>query len=120
MKLEDNFYYIRSLVSDTDNTYSFVIEINNQHNIFNGHFPQKAVVPGVCTLTIIKECLCKILNKNVSFASIKECKYISPLLPESGLEIMIKITLVKDNELMCTVKRYNGDDIVLKLKAVYK
>lgn len=81
MVLEGSFYRIIKLESQ-ENSYIIEVELNPEHEIYKGHFPEQAVVPGVCTLTIIRECLSKALGKDLVFDSIKECKYISALIPE--------------------------------------
>ena len=116
MRLKDNFYRILA-ISPIENGYKTEAELFADHPIYRGHFPQKAVVPGVCTLTIIKECLGEILSKSVVFASIKECKYVAALTPQEGLRIIITLTLTADNRVNAVVARADNQQIVLKLKA---
>lgn len=87
------------------------------HPIYKGHFPQKAVVPGVCTLTIIKECLAEILAQKVAFASIRECKYVSALTPQEGLRIIVALTVAEEGRVAAVVERADSGQTVLKLKA---
>ena len=70
MHLEGNFYKIDSFTQKEENNYSFVVTILPGHSIYEGHFPEQPVVPGVCTLTIIRECISRILEKEISFATI--------------------------------------------------
>lgn len=115
MRLEGNFYKIHTINQEGDN-YKIEVELFADHPIYEGHFPQQAVVPGVCTLTIIKECIGKILSDNVTFNSIKECKYVSALIPQEGLRIVLNITIV-DNKVSVIVDRVDNQQTVLKLKA---
>ena len=69
MRLEGNFYKVHT-IDQIENNYKIEVELFADHPIYKGHFPQQAVVPGVCTLTIIKECLGNILSDNISFKSI--------------------------------------------------
>lgn len=116
MKLEDNFYKINA-IEQAENDYKIEVELMPNHPIYAGHFPEQPVVPGVCTLTIIRECIGKILSKSVSFASIKECKYVSALIPEEGLTIIINLTLSDDGGVKVVVEKAKDKQIALKLKA---
>ena len=116
MRLEGNFYTIDSITSLTEGEYTAIVTLAKEHHIYEGHFPNQPVVPGVCTLTIIRECLGKMLSREISFASIKECKYVSALIPEEGLSIALNITLT-DAKLRATVERCDNQQRVLKLRA---
>jgi 3-hydroxyacyl-[acyl-carrier-protein] dehydratase len=119
MRLEDNFYKIHA-IEQIENDYKIEVELMPTHPIYAGHFPEQPVVPGVCTLTIIRECIGKILSKSVSFATIKECKYVSALIPEEGLKLIINLTLSADGGVKAVVERVSDNQIALKLKASLK
>ena len=87
MVLEGIFYKVIKIEKPEENSYNVEVELNPEHEIYEGHFPEQPVVPGVCTLTIIRESLTKVLGKEVIFESIKECKYISALIPEKNLKL---------------------------------
>lgn len=115
MRLEDNFYKIHA-IEKTDVGYKVEVELMATHPIYEGHFPQQAVVPGVCTLTIIRECLARILSKPVAFVGIKECKYVSALIPQNDLRCVINLTLT-EGVVNAVVVRVDSLQTVLKLKA---
>ena len=119
MILNDNFYKILS-ITRVGNSATISVELLPTHPIYAGHFPGQPVVPGVCTLTIIKECIEKVLGRSTSYASIKECKYISALIPEENLCITISVTIDEDKNVKAVVNRDSTQEAVLKLKAVIK
>ena len=116
MRLENNFYTINNIEQKSDDAFAVEVTILPEHQIYEGHFPQQPVVPGVCTLTIIRECIGNILSKEVSFASIKECKYVSALIPQEELRIMINLT-ISESKVTALVERVDDQQTVLKLKA---
>ena len=116
MRLENNFYTINNIEQKSDDAFAVEVTILPEHQIYEGHFPQQPVVPGVCTLTIIRECIGNILSKEVSFASIKECKYVSALIPQEDLRIMINLT-ISESKVTALVERVDYKQTVLKLKA---
>lgn len=119
MRLEDNFYKIHNRES-VDGVCRVEVELLPDHPIYAGHFPQQPVVPGVCTLTIIKECIAKDLGCDVAFAAVKECKYMSALIPESGLRIVVEYSVDDEKGVKATVKRAVGGEVVLKLRATLR
>lgn len=119
MRLENNFYTINNIEQKSDDAFAVEVTILPEHQIYEGHFPQQPVVPGVCTLTIIRECIGNILSKEVSFSSIKECKYVSALIPQEDLRIMINLT-ISESKVTALVERVDDQQTVLKLKANLK
>ena len=117
MILKDNFYKICKIWRFSDNSFRVRAELSSEHNIYAGHFPGKPVVPGVCTLTIIKECLSEILKRKIEFVSIKECKYTAALLPEKGLYITIDMEISDSGKIEAVVMKEKNSQTVLKLKA---
>lgn len=120
MVLKGSFYNINSVECIGDGEYNVVVTICKEHPIYAGHFPQQAVVPGVCTLTIVKECLGEILSRKVTFDTIKECKYISALLPQDDLAITINILLSAESKVKATITRNDNGQGVLKLRATIR
>lgn len=119
MRFEGDFYKIKRIECLENGQFNAVVEISAKHQIFDGHFPEQAVVPGVCTLMMVKDCLSKIKHREILFSSIKECKYLSALFPAEGLKIVLDFTFT-ETSLMGMVKRYDTGHPVLKLKANYK
>ncbi len=117
MRLEGNFYDIVSIEEKSEEMFSVKLMLSPEHKIYEGHFPSQAVVPGVCTLTIIREVLGKILSRDIHFSKIKECKYVSALLPQENLCLTLNLNVVESNKIKATVERDDNQQIVLKLRA---
>lgn len=114
MRLEGNFYKIRE-TSLTDNGFNCILELSVDHPIYKGHFPSRPVVPGACTLTIIKECISSFLKRDIIYKKIKECKFISTLLPREGLLVQLELEISDMQKINCIVS--SDGQTVLKLKA---
>ena len=117
MRLEGNFYTVHTIEKGGEGEYTISAELFAGHPIYEGHFPSQPVVPGVCTLTVIRECLGNILGRQVAFTSIKECKYLSALLPEDNIPITINIAIAEGSQLRATVVNNSSAQTVLKLRA---
>lgn len=64
-ELLSGFYHITQSENINETDWKVRVMLNPQHSLYAGHFPQQPVVPGVCTLQMIKECLEKIDRKSV-------------------------------------------------------
>ena len=115
MKLENDFYRILKTEQDGP-VYRIAAELIFPHEIYQGHFPDHPVVPGVCTLTMIREMVSRIRGDVTGFRKIKECKFVSPLLPRSGLQVDFELQLDEGEVLKCVVR--SDGRTVLKLKSV--
>lgn len=115
MLLKNRFYTVESTNSES-NAHKVVVKIDAQHPIFKGHFPQQPVVPGVCTIQMVKECLSDLLGKSIRFTSIPSCKFISFIIPSDD---PVELSLVVGNEnTLQTVVSLKGA-VMLKMKANY-
>lgn len=114
MKLIDHFCTLRRL--DINNAgFKAVIELLPDHPVYKGHFPGQPVVPGVFTLALVRECASKVTGRDMKYAAIKECKFISAWLPTEDSDATFDFAFMDGGKLCGTVKR--GSDTILKLKA---
>lgn len=90
--LRNDFYTILSKNAINENSFSATISINEKHDIFNGHFPQSPVVPGVCMLQMVKDLLEDELQKTVHLKSIGNVKFTAVVNPTQNPTLDIKIT----------------------------
>lgn len=117
MMLND-FYQIQNY-KEVDNVFIFDITLNTQHKIFEGHFPEQPIVPGVCTLQIIKECAEMILNSKTVIQSISSCKYLKAINPiESNLiQLLLTVSEKDNNETQLIANGIYLEQDFIKLKA---
>ncbi len=78
--LNKNFYQVTN-TQETDGGIVLTIQFNAQHKIFEGHFPNQPVVPGVCTLQIIKEQLSQQLQQPIVLREAAQVKYLNTITP---------------------------------------
>lgn len=98
-----------------DNGYDIQATILAGHRVFDGHFPEQPVVPGICTLTVIKKAVSKAYGRPLRYQSIKECKFLSALIPTNDLNLDLDCTMTSEGTLKCIV---SCDGVVsLKLNA---
>lgn len=115
MRLEGSFYRVKSSTV-VEGGYDFELVLVKDHPIYEGHFPGQPVVPGMCTLTIVRECLASVFGKAVMFSSIKECKFLSALIPDKDLDLVLHMN-ISGEDVSCVIE--TGGAPVFKVKAKY-
>jgi 3-hydroxyacyl-[acyl-carrier-protein] dehydratase len=116
-----DFYTVDQMIM-SDSGAVFHITLNPNHVIYNGHFPGQPVLPGVCSLQIIKECAEQLVNKKLHYAQISLCKFLRYVDPVQCNEITLNISIVKNEEGMFQISAngMNGDSYFIKIKAMVK
>jgi 3-hydroxyacyl-[acyl-carrier-protein] dehydratase len=94
----------------------FEVRLNPDHAIFDGHFPSNPVLPGICTLAIVRECARQMTGQPLSYTSIKESKFLAAITPQTPLSVRLKLS-EEGNSDSLTATVCHGDIIMLKLKA---
>lgn len=97
----------------------YKVMLNPQHAIYSGHFPQQPVVPGVCMLQIIKECIEKIQQAPLQYKQIASCKFLSVINPNETPELKLSLTIKKNetDTFQILAEGASSKDICIKLKA---
>ena len=54
----------------TENSLSILIRLNAKHSIYEGHFPEQPITPGVVQLAIIKELLAEHLQVKLALLKV--------------------------------------------------
>lgn len=102
---------------DSGGAHLFGVAIDPRHEIFRGHFPGRPVLPGVCTLRIVRNCLETVLGHGVRYETIRNCKFSSMIVPGDG---PVSVSLTVDGEGNAFQASVGvGERAVLKLKATY-
>jgi 3-hydroxyacyl-[acyl-carrier-protein] dehydratase len=116
-----NFYRILN-DERVGETNRFAIELNPEHRLFDGHFPIQKVLPGVCSLLIVKECAGRMTGTELQYTHISSCKFLASVLPELNRRLNVTVSLEpKDENLYGLIADgcYN-DATFIKLKATVK
>jgi 3-hydroxyacyl-[acyl-carrier-protein] dehydratase len=87
--LMSDFYTVHELQSG-DSSLSCLIVFNHTHKIFKGHFPQQPVVPGVCTIQMVKELIEQQLDRKLILRSASQIKFLQLITPDVVPEVSIK------------------------------
>lgn len=93
-----HFYSVKEF-NFTDNQLKAIIELNPEHEVFKGHFPNNPVTPGVCMLQILKELTEQATNTNLFIKECSNVKFMALINPETNpiLAITIDINPLEEN-----------------------
>lgn len=87
--LINDFYVCHNVQPKQDNEYSCTLVFNADHDIFKGHFPGNPVVPGVCTMEIVKELLQQQVGKSLMLSATGNVKFLQLVTPDVSPVIKI-------------------------------
>jgi 3-hydroxyacyl-[acyl-carrier-protein] dehydratase len=118
--LRDDFYTVKQS-GNAENTLKVIILLNPAHEIFQGHFPQMPVVPGVCQAQIIKELLEEEMDMKLFLNIGTNIKFTGMIIPTRNPEVHLDIVYDHEgDQVMTEAKLYFENTIFTKYKGIFK
>lgn len=96
------------------------IHIDASHEIYEGHFPENPVTPGVVQLEIIKEILASHLGLNLRMKTMRTCKFLQIINPLETPELDITIKFTQGETIEAIASASNADQQFLKVQLSYQ
>ena len=98
-----------------------IVQLNKDHEIFKGHFPENPVMPGVCMLQIIKELTEQAMGKSLLLTVASNIKFMAIINPNLNPTLSLLISITED-EGMVKIKNTSlfDETVALKLSATFK
>jgi 3-hydroxyacyl-[acyl-carrier-protein] dehydratase len=120
-KFLNELYTIKSVQKEIVNKLTIQIELNRDHDIFKGHFPGNPVLPGVCTIQILKELLQIHLDKNLKLVKAGSIKYLSFIDPvrNSIINYEIKLDEMESDRVSCSATVKFESTVFCSLKSEF-
>ena len=94
MLLNDFFTISDKVTSETEIWAELFI--NADHKIFEGHFPNQPIVPGVCMMQMIKEILEQVIGKQTNLVKAADMKFLAVINPQENNLIHASIKYAAD------------------------
>ena len=88
-----DFYTVTPITAKDNREYTFGVSLNKSHRIYQGHFPQQPVVPGVCMMLMTRELAEKVVGHNLMYKEVSNIKFMSLVDPAINNELTIKLTI---------------------------
>lgn len=112
MLQKSDFFAIESMTHNEAGIEA-LLHINPAHPVFEGHFPGRPVVPGVCMLQLIKEVAETAVNRNLLLKQASQVKYLQVLVPEYRQSVLLHIEWKQDMAFNATLKE--GEQTIMKM-----
>ncbi|WKK56997.1 hypothetical protein [Sphingobacterium sp. BN32] len=117
MLIPDFYTVLQSNLTETQ--VDAQIKLNAQHPIFQGHFPDNPVTPGVCMLQICKELTETATNKSLKISSCKNVKFTALINPFTDPELQINLAIKSESSsYKISGTAYFGDTLAIKISAL--
>lgn len=116
-----NLYTIVKKEHSEDAIVSIKVRLNKDHQLFEGHFPEHHVLPGVVMLQMIKTFTENECNSALFMFSASDIKFLSIVNPDLNDLLVFKLQLQKENDTL-KVKNsttFTNGTIVMKSTTVY-
>jgi len=121
--LLNNLYKILLLEKDSNGyMVKAQIELNPGHPIFDGHFPGNPVLPGVCTVQIIREILEQVMDKPLWMTGATNIKYLGFIVPtnQPRVEYVLQLKHTDEGVLTCSASVLSNGTAVCSFKGEFR
>lgn len=117
-----NFYTIQKMEEVEAGKYQAFIQLNKEHSVFTGHFPDNPVLPGVCTMQIIKELTETIVQKKLVLSRAINVKFLALINPEINPILRLELTVetLENGDVKVKNNTFFESTLALKLSNNYK
>lgn len=84
--------------SNGDSEFTFDVTINPEHAIFEGHFPERAILPGVTMVEIFRRATELAASKKLRMESSKSLKFLKMIEPNQTTQLTLSLSLNIDED----------------------
>lgn len=118
MVLKD-FYLVESS-TEVDGKYITQLNINKDHQVYQGHFPGRPVTPGVILMNLFKEDTERRFNCELNFKTASNVKFLSVVDPTKDNILFLEYEIESENDVL-KLKGIakNTAGISLKINSIY-
>ena len=115
--LLNDFFKINETESSASEIWAELL-IDADHKIFEGHFPNQPVVPGVCMMQMIKEIIEQVLGKATNLVQAAEMKFMAVINPQENnlIQATIKYTADESGVINIQASLYKDELVHFKFK----
>ncbi len=97
------------------------VHLNEHHAVFKGHFPNKPVMPGVCSLQIVQELLEQHLGRRLRLTKASNIKFMALIDPRVDPDLDFDLTQTPlENGVKVNAKVHFKNTLAVKLSAEFQ
>lgn len=119
--LED-FYTTTPPVEESAGRFVCTVTLNAAHKIFEGHFPDNPVTPGVCMMHIVKALSEQIVGEKLFLSSANNVKFMSIINPNltPHVDMVIELSQQENEGIKVKATALVHETVALKMSLQYK
>lgn len=119
--LNKDFYKIQTINQVDANTIHVSILLNKNHDVFNGHFPNNPITPGVCMIQAIKEIAQTQVNSLLFLHKISNVKFTAIINPNVNPYLILELSLINENNIIKVknITKFTDGTIALKCNGTF-
>ena len=116
--LQGNFYTVVNNNQSTAGAVSALLELNPEHHIFEGHFPQVPVVPGVCMMQMVKELVEDFVGKKLRLSKADHLKFLTIINPRQNKLLQADVSILPNTHdgFQVTAAFFHEETVFFKFK----
>lgn len=99
-------------IEKTDQSANAVIELDESHEIFKGHFPAHPVVPGVCMMQMVEKTLNTVLQREIFLNKASVIKFLAFIDPGKNPEVELQLNYTTEDNLVKVNAQISKDELV--------
>ena len=118
--LLNDFFTINDTVKSETEIWA-ELRINANHKIFEGHFPNQPVVPGVCMMQMVKEILELVVGKETNLMQAADMKFLAVINPQENnlIHASIKYTVDETGAINVVASLFKDELVHFKFKGQF-
>lgn len=103
--------------SSTKGEYIFQVQFDPQHPVYQGHFPERPITPGVLLTTMVRELFEGVVEAPLQLLEAHSIKFLRMVEPVVGktFNVSIKAKELEEERYHVAAKMDDGQDIAFKL-----
>ena len=117
--MKEEFYQIKEK-KVVEQTIVYQVELNKEHSVYQGHFPDIAVSPGVMLTDMVRTLCQEHLGIKLQLKEGKNIKFLQPVLPQKETRFEVALSLSEGDPLQVKATAMNENGTYFKVSSVYE
>lgn len=90
-----SLYQLTKIHTESDSEFHYALSLDEQHDIFKGHFPRQPVLPGVSQIEILGAAIEQETQQKVQLDNAKSIKFLKIIDPTVAKELTLKVSVIE-------------------------
>ena len=101
--------------------FSFDVGLNADHPVYPGHFPNRAITPGVLLVSMVKDLVEEVKEVELELVEARNIKFLQPMHPDENEVYTVHFTVEQEeNKYQVKATASVGEVAYFKLSATFE